>query len=185
MHLKNWIVLILVLGSLTSFTFFMSRLVRWILKGTKENRFDHIGERLKKVLINVFGQKRLLKEPVAGVMHFCIFWGFVFITVGTIEILANGIIPGFYYSNFLPTLLHKTLKFFEDFFSFIVACAIIFAVFRRLVLKPKRMADNPRSAKLDALFILSLIFGVVISNLGFQAFKIAHLASINAYLDYW
>ena len=175
----------LVTGSFTSFTFFMSRLIRWILKGAGENRFDQVGKRIKKVLINVFGQKRLLNERVAGVMHFFIFWGFIFITVGTIEILANGIYPSFYLSDFLPSILYKSLKALEDVFSFIVACAIIFAIFRRLVLKPKRMADNPSNAKLDGLLILCLILGVVTTNLGFQTFKIASLASVNAYLDYW
>ena len=86
----------------------MSRLIRWILKGKNENRFDHVGRRLKKVLINVFGQKRLLKEPLAGIMHFFIFWGFIFITIGTIEVLMSGIFPGFSF-NFLPTPIYNAL----------------------------------------------------------------------------
>ncbi|MBI2608885.1 MAG: (Fe-S)-binding protein [Deltaproteobacteria bacterium] len=183
MSLKSIIMIVLVLGSFTSFCFFMSRLIRWVLKGQPEKRWDHIPQRLLKVLINVFGQKRLLNEKVAGTMHFFIFWGFIFITVGTIEILISGIFPSFSL-EFLPESLFKFLKTGEDILSFAVFCAISCAFFRRLVLKPKRMEDNPLSAKRDALLVLGMILGVVTTNLFMNGFKIAHAAGMNESLHY-
>ena len=38
----------------------------------------------------VFGQKKLFKERV-GIIHFFIFWGFIVIAFGTLQIIAEGI----------------------------------------------------------------------------------------------
>jgi len=43
----------------------------------KDGRFDKIPERIKNVISIVFGQSKILREPLAGSIHFIIFWGFV------------------------------------------------------------------------------------------------------------
>ena len=71
------------------------RLLYRILRAAKpENRFARWGERIKAVLIYVAAQARVLAKP-AGLGHFIIFWGFIFITIGTLDHMLFQIVPGF------------------------------------------------------------------------------------------
>ena len=64
-------------AALTLFGRNVLRLIGYLRTGKKENRFDHVGERLGRVAKIAFGQTKLLREPLAGMLHFLIFWGFV------------------------------------------------------------------------------------------------------------
>ena len=41
------------------------------------DRFEHAWARLRAELVEVFGQRKLLKRPIPGLAHFFTFWGFV------------------------------------------------------------------------------------------------------------
>ena len=57
----------------------------------KSFRADNIIERTKGFIVYVIGQKRILKNYTwAGVEHFMIFWGFMIITFGSIELIVMG-----------------------------------------------------------------------------------------------
>ena len=47
-------------------------------------------------------QKKIFRDPVAGPMHALIFWGFMVLTAGTVEILIQGVFPSFSYRLLLP-----------------------------------------------------------------------------------
>jgi len=59
-------------------------------------RTDRMMDRIKGILIYVFGQKRILKNYTwAGIEHFVLFWGFMIIIAGSLEMLILGFKPGF------------------------------------------------------------------------------------------
>jgi hypothetical protein len=61
-------------------------LLRLMLTGKPAARWDKVPQRLVAVLVYVFGQARLLQNDFwPGLMHATIFWGFVVLTLGTIE----------------------------------------------------------------------------------------------------
>ena len=67
--------------------------VKVLLGARAEKRWDHVGQRLKLVLVNVLGQRRLLEEPVAGAAHFLIFWAFVVYAASFFWNLIRGLFP--------------------------------------------------------------------------------------------
>ena len=69
-------------------------LVRLLRLGRGEDRFDRIPSRLKRVLVYVFGQTRLLEEPLVGVPHLLIFYGFLVFLLATTGMLLQGLLPG-------------------------------------------------------------------------------------------
>jgi len=69
-----WLFFLVAVGIFARRVVFLIRLVKL---GRAENRFDNIPERLKRVLIYVFGQRRLLDEPLVGIPHVLIFYGFL------------------------------------------------------------------------------------------------------------
>ena len=54
-------------------------------QGRATERLNDLGARIQTALVNVLGQKAVLRKKSAGIMHATIFWGFLIITVGTLE----------------------------------------------------------------------------------------------------
>jgi len=61
---------------------FYRRIRIWWAVGRPEMRFDRLPERLKRVLIYVLGQRRVIRDPVGGLSHASLFWGFVIFFIG-------------------------------------------------------------------------------------------------------
>src|SRR5690242_16713036 len=71
-------------------------LVRLLLKGQPAVRWDQVPARLGRVAVFVLAQLRLLGGDFwPGLMHATIFWGFMVLTLGTIEFFGNGVLEGF------------------------------------------------------------------------------------------
>ena len=76
-------------------------LVQLLLKGKPASRWDHLPARVGKVLVYVIGQARLIGGDFwPGLMHATIFWGFIILTLGTIEFFGKGVTESF----FLPVM---------------------------------------------------------------------------------
>ncbi|HEV2055807.1 MAG TPA: (Fe-S)-binding protein [Methylomirabilota bacterium] len=140
-------------------------LTRLMLTGKPAARCDHVPARLGSVIVNVLGQARLLRGDFwPGLMHATIFWGFCILTLGTLEFFGKGVTEAFY----LP-LLSNTPAYLilQDAFSLGVIAAIAYAMFRRLVTKPRRLTMST-----EALLILLLIFGLMVTDLAADAGRI-------------
>src|SRR5215475_10506127 len=140
-------------------------LVRLLLKGKPAARWDHVGARIGKVLVYVIGQARLIGGDFwPGLMHATIFWGFVILTLGTIEFFGKGV-----HESFVLPLLSNTAPYLilEDLFSVLVIAAVVYAAFRRLVTRPRRLTLSP-----EGLVILTLIFGLMVTDLIADAARI-------------
>ena len=163
MHATNAAFLLLVVLAVGFFALNVQRLISYLRIGRAEGRTDHPAQRLKNVLTIAIAQTKIFRDPVAGPMHALIFWGFMVLTVGTIEFVLQGIFPAFSYA-FLPRPLYATYLLSQEVFAVLVLAAIAFAFYRRLVLHPKRLeGDNLEHA--DALIILGMIAGLMITLL--------------------
>jgi Fe-S oxidoreductase len=151
----------------------VQRLVRYMRLGLPEWRGNAPGERLRNVLTIGIAQSKILRDPIAGAMHATIFWGFVVLTVGTIEIFIQGVFPAFSYASLLPRPLYLVYSASQDVFALFVLGAVVFAFYRRLVLHPRRL-EGDKLEHTDALIILSLIGGLMVTLL---------LMNACAYLD--
>src|ERR1700752_3450065 len=74
----------------------VSFLVRLLLKGQPEVRWDHVPRRLGNVIVFVLGQARLIGGDFwPGLMHATIFWWFIILTLGTIEFFGKAVTESF------------------------------------------------------------------------------------------
>jgi Fe-S oxidoreductase len=151
----------------------VQRLVRYLRIGLPENRTNDPGKRVENVLSIGIAQSKIFRDPIAGPMHAAIFWGFVVLTAGTIEILIQGVFNAFSYDALLPDPIYRFYAFSQDAFAVLVLGAIGFAMYRRLVLHPKRL-EGDKLEHTDALIILSLIGGLMVTLLLTNAY--AYLA---------
>src|SRR5687768_10579282 len=97
-------------------------------------------------------------------MHATIFWGFMVLTAGTIELVIAGVLPTFSYARFLPAPLYHGYELSQDAFAVFVLGAIAFAYFRRLVLRPRRL-DGDNIGHADAYIILGMIGALMLTYL--------------------
>ena len=156
MTLTAVIFLVVLVAALAVFAVFLTRRVQYVLVGRPESRSDHLGTRAGGFVVYVLGQKKLFKEPV-GIVHFVIFWGFLIIAFGTLQIIGEGLWEAFS----LPVIGGSSAFYLLlDVFMVLVLVAIVVAVVYRYVLRPERL-----EASLEAAVILALIFGLVAAAL--------------------
>ena len=161
------LLVLLFFGTLGVFAHLVFRLFRVLRLGKKEDRFDRFDERIESVLVFVFGQKRVLSEP-SGPKHLLIFWGFIFITLGTLESFARGVYEPFSYKLMLESItvplgwLYGPFSLSQDFFGLALLAAAGAALYRRLVARPSRLDTDDPVAGRDASVILVLVSLVVL-----------------------
>jgi Fe-S oxidoreductase len=150
--------------SLALFASNFGRILQILALGKSRNRLTHIGSRLVILVREVFFHRKLLRQPIPGLIHIAIFWGFLILSLGTLEWFYYGLSGGGHF-DFLGEPLYAIFSLSQDLLNFAVFIAVGAAFYRRLIVKPKRMADNSKKSRVDAYFILSLIWLLVLSNL--------------------
>jgi Fe-S oxidoreductase len=165
----NVLFVIIFVGAIVFFLRAANQLYRIMRLGKPEERFDRIGERVKGVVSYVLGQRRVVREP-SGWGHFCIFWGFVIITIGSVETFGVGIYHGFAYWKFLGRPLTALLYLLQDLLCAGVVVALLVALYRRFVQKPERLrTSDQRAANLDATIIIAFILVLIVLLFGARA----------------
>jgi len=148
---------LLVLAAIITFAYSISRRVRVLSAGAPDDRFTRIPERIRRTLEYAFAQKRMFRDLYAGLFHILIFGGFVILTVRTLELVVEGLIPGF---TLLPGAAGKLYTLVKDLFEVLVLVGVGMAVFRRLFARPRRL-----DLSMDAWVILSLIALLMVTDL--------------------
>jgi len=171
MELKNIIFIFVFLIAFGFLGYNLLRIISYLKTGLKEDRFDNPAKRISRVLGIAFGQSKLLREPVAGLVHFFIFWGFMLFIFAVLEAIIQGFYSPFSLSFLGP--LFSLITIVQDVFGLLVMISIVTALYRRFVLKVKRL-DVGKSGAMDAALILVLILFVVLSMFGQNAAHIAH-----------
>ena len=164
----NILFLAIFLAANAFFFYTVYKLYKIMLLGKPEDRFGQYRERIKSVLVYVFGQKRVLREP-SGIGHFIIFWSFIVITIASIETFGVGIYHNFSYEPIIGKLLYNLLYFIQDMFCAGVLVALAVALYRRFVIKPLRLESDDPKATLDAVIIIGLIAVLIIFLFGSRA----------------
>lgn len=163
MTIKNVIFIVVFLSAFGFLSWSLRNLFLYMkVAKKKDNRFDDVGRRIGNVLKIAFGQSKLLREPVAGTVHFLIFWGFILFLFAVIEAIIQGFYSSFNLSFLGP--VYSVITVIQDVFGLLVIIAVVTALLRRYVFKIPRLQVD-KGASLDAIVILSFILIVVVSML--------------------
>ena len=166
--LQPWVLVFLILSALTAFAMAVWPKLQRLLKAGKENRTDQPLKRIFRTLSVAFGQSRLLKEPKSGWMHAVIFWGFLILLVRAGEFFFIGLFPNIesHFSITAPLVL--PYLWIKDGVVFMVTLAVLYALYRRLVIRPNRL-----TLSIEGLVILNLILVIAASDILFDSAFIA------------
>ncbi len=149
--------------ALALFFYSLFKLYKSLTIGQKENRFNHPYRRLKNVFVIGLAQSKLFREPIAGLMHAFIFWGFCVLLIVVLESIIQGLFP-FFSFGFLG-FFYSVITFSQDLFGVLVLIGVIIAAIRRFIIRVPRLKTE-KGHDLDAGFILSLIAIVIVSMFG-------------------
>ena len=141
------------------------RLYRYLRLGWNEDRRERLASRLRDELVVYLGQRKLLKRPyyLRGLAHAFIFWGFLVITFGTVDLLLSGV-----FGVRLPGAESAAFVWAVDTFAVLVLGSIALAAVRRVFFKPPRM-----HIALDGYIILALIATLMVSLVVFEGAGVA------------
>jgi Fe-S oxidoreductase len=120
-----------------------------------------LGRAVRTQLVEVFGQRKLLKWSVPGAAHFFVFWAFVIL--GTVYIEAYGALfdPGFH----IPVIgTWPVLGFAQDFIAVMCLLGIITFAVLRIQQSPQRLGRRSRFSRSHtggAWLVLFMIFNVL------------------------
>lgn len=146
------------------FTINVKKLIRNINLGKDINRNNNRSERWKNMLMVALGQSKMVKRPIAGILHIIVYAGFIIINIEVIEIIIDGLFG-----------THRVLSFMGDFYNLLIASFEVLAVLvlvavvvfwiRRNAIKLSRFSstDLKGAPKNDANYIL--YFEVVLMSL--------------------
>ena len=158
------ITLILLLG-IAGFAYLCWRKLAIVAALQPEVRWDDPGRRLRRLLSLGLLQSRMIDgEFRPGVMHAVIFLGFLALLVRKVQLLVIGYSPTFVYPGAIGGL-YAALK---DLVEVAVTAAVVYAFWRRFVLKPRRLEANR-----EAIVVLSLILTIMVTDLLFDGFRFA------------
>jgi heterodisulfide reductase subunit C len=142
----------------------VKKIIRNINLGTDVNRNDNPKARWKNMAMIALGQSKMVKRPIAGILHIIVYVGFIIINIELLEIIIDGLLGTHRIFASLGLVYNVLIASFE-----ILAILVLVAVFvfwtRRNIIKLKRFAssDLNGSPKNDANYIL--YFEVVLMTL--------------------
>jgi Fe-S oxidoreductase len=127
-----------------------------------EGVVGRLGRSVKTELVEVFGQRRLLKWTVPGLAHFFTFWAFVIL--GTVYVEAYGVMLG--PDDFaIPVIGHWwLLGFAQDTIALLALVAITTFLVIRMRNSPAKLGRRSRfkgSHEFGAYLVLFFIFNVI------------------------
>jgi Fe-S oxidoreductase len=180
MGLSNILFTIVLLGSLLFFGFSARRLLSYLQVGKSEDRFDRPLLRMQRVVKIALLQTKLLREPLAGLMHLAIFWGFLALIGAVVESIGEGV-TGHFSFRFLGGL-YSFITFTQEIFCVLVVVSVALALWRRFIVPVKRLQVDTHG-RVDAAVILVWIF-LIVSTLLFQNAARISLGEYSAGLQY-
>jgi len=159
--IANWILFLAVVAyALALFTYLIKTRIQFIKLGRKEEFDNNISERLRKIWIYVFGQKKLLKDKKSGAIHVMFFYGFLLVQFGAIDLVWKGLKPG----SHLPFgSVYPVFTIFQEIVAVTILVAVVWAFHRRYVEKLVRLKRGWKSG-LVLIFIGGLMLSTLLAN---------------------
>jgi Fe-S oxidoreductase len=160
---------LVLLSALALFAYTMSRRIQLLTlgAGAPDDRLDRPWARIRSVLTYGLFQRKMFRDPYAGLYHALIFGGFLVLTVRTLSLVFEGLFPqaGL---PFLSPGFWEGYLLLKDVVLVTTLLGVVLALGRRHVFKKERLDPS-----FDADLILCLIGFLMVSDLAAGAGKMA------------
>ncbi|MEN8812629.1 MAG: (Fe-S)-binding protein [Candidatus Arcticimaribacter sp.] len=143
----------------------VGRIKRNIYLGKSIDRTDRANERWGNMARIALGQSKMVKRPIAGILHVVVYVGFILINIELLEIVVDGIVGTHrIFAPFLGGFYNVLIASFEVCAALVLIAVIIFWCRRNVIRIQRFWKDEMKGwPKLDADLIL--YFEVVLMGL--------------------
>ncbi|MCG6973181.1 MAG: (Fe-S)-binding protein [Desulfobacterales bacterium] len=167
--------LIIPLAGVAVFTYIIALRLKPMVKAQPDFRFDRLWTRFVRMIKYALGQYRHPRYLDAGIIHITLFAGFVILALRSITLVLLGISDGYVLPG-MGGAAGQVYMVLKDIAGTFVLIACVAALYRRLVIKPKRYAVPSKYGKehtWEAVLVLLLITGLVTCDMAFEGSEIA------------
>lgn len=142
----------------------VKKIIRNIKLGQSVNRTNQSSERWKNMAMIALGQSKMVKRPIAGILHIIVYVGFIIINLELLEIIIDGLFGTHRVFAVLGGFYNVLIASFEILALLVIVAVVVFWM-RRNVIKLKRFvsSDLKNWPKSDANYIL--YFEIVLMSL--------------------
>jgi hypothetical protein len=164
MYIDNILFAIILVIGIGFFAKNVKKLKRNIYLGHDVNRKDNSSARWKNMAMIALGQSKMVKRPIAGLLHIIVYAGFIIINIEVLEIIIDGLFETHRVFSFLGGFYGFLIGSFEILAVLVLVAVIVFWI-RRNIIQLKRFvsSDLKGAPKRDADIIL--YFEIVLMSL--------------------
>lgn len=156
------------------FAYNVWRFVRVAMLGRESGLTESWGQRVGSLLKFFFGQRKVMEEK-SSLHHLAIYWGFLVLSIATTEMFISGLLGHWFtLGTILGDTLYGFVRLMIDVMNGVVFVALMYAFYRRLIVKPKFVPVN-----LDAMLILGAITTLVLTHYGHHAWHMAATGAVD------
>ena len=146
-------------------------------------------ERLKQMLLIAIGQSKMVKKPIAGILHIIVYVGFIIINIEVLEIVIDGILGTHRIFSSLGIIYDLLIASFEYLALGVIVAVVLFWI-RRNVIRINRFIKSEMKGwpKLDAnlilyieLVLMSLFLLMNAADLSLQQLGAAHYTQAGSF----
>jgi Fe-S oxidoreductase/nitrate reductase gamma subunit len=124
-----------------------------------------LGKRLGYFISNGIFHKSILRESFPGIMHFLLFWGFLFLFLGTATIvIQDDFLELLFGIKFIVGNFYLIFSFVLEIAGLMAIVGILLALWRRYVVKPKRLDNKPEDAIILIWILVVLVTGFLVEG---------------------
>lgn len=180
-YIPNIIFVIILIAGAGYFAKNVRKLIRNIKLGKDVDRTDNKKERFNNMARIALGQSKMVRRPIAGILHIIVYLGFIIINIEVLEIIIDGIFGTHRIFAFLGGLYDFLIGSFEVLALLVLVSVFIFWI-RRNVINIRRFKTLKGWPKNDGNIIL--YFEVVLMTL-FLTMNAADLQLQNLGADHY
>jgi len=154
-YLDNILFAILLIAGFGFFASSVKKIIRNINLGVDVDRKDNPKARWANMAMIALGQSKMVKRPVAGILHIVVYLGFIIINIELLEIIIDGLFGTHRIFAFLGTAYDVLIGSFEILALLVLVAVSVFWI-RRNVVRLKRFINPDLNGfpKSDANYIL-------------------------------
>ena len=191
MYIDNILFAIILVIGIGFFAKNVKKLKRNINLGYDVNRKDNSSARWKNMAMIALGQSKMVKRPVAGLLHIIVYAGFIIINIEVLEIIIDGLFGTHRVFSFLGGFYGFLIGSFEILAILVLVAVIVFWI-RRNIIQLKRFvsSDLKGAPKRDAdiilyfeIVLMSLFLIMNATDLHFQSMNSGNV--ISQYINPW
>ncbi len=158
------IFILAMIAGLGAFTYGVLFRLKLIQNAQPDNVTSNISKRIKIFFVNVILQKKLFKEPLRGIMHLFIFYGFLVYSITTLSQMIEGFVDGFHFPVLLDPSWGTIAVIYAlslDIFTLLVLLGLLYFAWRRWVI----LSPNLDRPSLPSAIVITMIGTLMVSGI--------------------